>query len=178
MEDRELVQDLIKGKEDALNILQKKYGRLLYGICKDIILKTHSVADVEECYSDIVISIWNNILDFDSSKGKFINFIAAIAKYKAIDYKRKLDKNIEVEINNEILESSYIERDLEEDLEEFKELINILKEEDKQIFIKRYYFEEDIEKISSDLNISKDTVYKRLSRGREKLKSRLGEARC
>ena len=48
-----------------------------------------------------------------------------------------------------------------------------LKEEDKSIFIKKYLFEESVEKIANDLGLSKDVVYKRLSRGKEKIKNYL-----
>ena len=49
-------------------------------------------------------------------------------------------------------------------------LLKNLKEEDKKIFIKKYLFEESVEKISNDLRLSKEVVYKRLSRGKEKIK--------
>ena len=62
---------------------------------------------------------------------------------------------------------------IEIDNEEFYVLLDSLKEEDKNIFIKKYLFEESIDKISRDLGLSKDLVYKRLSRGRERIKSHI-----
>ena len=62
---------------------------------------------------------------------------------------------------------------IEIDNEEFYVLLDSLKGEDKNIFIKKYLFEESIDKISRDLGLSKDLVYKRLSRGRERIKSHI-----
>ena len=62
---------------------------------------------------------------------------------------------------------------IEIDNEEFYILLDNLNEEDKNIFIKKYLFEESIDKISRDLGLSKDLVYKRLSRGRERIKSHI-----
>lgn len=173
MSDDELVLGIKQGKENALIELQNKYGRLLYGIVKDVLEKKHYIEDVDECYSDIIVDIWRNIDYFDDKRGKLINFIAAIAKYKSIDYIRKLSKRNEVEIDEKTYDDSYREEFKIEELENFKDLLNILNKEDKILFIKRYYFEEDIEKISKDMKMSKDTVYQRLSRGREKLKGEL-----
>ncbi|WP_326514809.1 sigma factor-like helix-turn-helix DNA-binding protein [Clostridium intestinale] len=48
-----------------------------------------------------------------------------------------------------------------------------LKEKDKEIFIRRYLLDESMEKISKDLNLSKEYIYNKLSRGRKKIKERL-----
>lgn len=173
MDGNEFVLGIKNGDEDALRELQNKYGRLLYGIAKDILGKKYSLDIIDECYSDIIVTIWRNIDQFDDKRGKLTNFIASIAKFKAIDCVRKLDKRKETIINEEILEASYVDELKDEQLEAFEELLNILSDDDKVLFVKRYYFEENIEKISLDMNISKDTVYKKLSRGREKLKFEL-----
>ena len=45
---------------------------------------------------------------------------------------------------------------------------------DREIFIRRYYFEEDIKTIAMNLKKSEDYVYTRLSRGRKRIKEGLG----
>lgn len=178
MEDKELVDGIKESNEIALELLQKKYRRLLYGIAKDIVGVKYTTEDVEDCYSEIVVTIWKNIDSFQEQKGKFINFIAAIAKFKSIDYVRKLGKCKETTIKEEMIE--YIQENNlnNNDLDKFKKLINILNEEDRVIFVKRYYFEEEIDKIAMDMNLSKTTIYKRLSRGREKLKNEMEGLLC
>lgn len=171
IEDSELLKKILSKDESGLLDLQKKYGKLIYGVVNKIIGFKHSILDVEECYSDIIYVLWNGISSYDNTKGSLINFIVAVSKFKAIDYKRKLDKRSEVELKDEFLgEELFLDVD---ELESFEELLIDLSNEDKNIFIKRYFFEESIEKIALDLIISKELVYKRLSRGRKKLKEYL-----
>ena len=41
---------------------------------------------------DVFFSIWNDIEQYDEKRGEFSSFIFMKTKYKALDYKRKLDK--------------------------------------------------------------------------------------
>lgn len=173
MEDSELVLGLINGEQFALDDLSRAYGKLIYGVINKILYNFSEANDVDECFNDVLITIWRNIDCYDSKKGSLRNFLISVAKYKAIDYKRKIyKKGITLELNEEIVYTEFNES-IEIDNEEFYMLLKSLKEEDKSIFIKKYLFEESVEKIANDLGLSKDVVYKRLSRGKEKIKNYL-----
>lgn len=171
MEDNEVVLGLINGGEFALDDLSRAYGKLIYGVINKILYNFSEINEVDDCFNEILITIWRNIDCYDSTKGSLRNFLISVAKYKAIDYKRKINKKgISLELNEEIVYTE-LNESIEVDNEEFYMLLKTLKEEDKNIFIKRYLFEESVEKISKDLGLSKDVVYKRLSRGKEKIKN-------
>ena len=53
--------------------------------------------DIEECISDVFISVYNDIHTYDNKKGKFETFVFIKAKYIALDYKRKIIKKKEYE---------------------------------------------------------------------------------
>lgn len=53
----------------------------------------------EECISDVLFSIWENIEAFNYRESSFKNWICAIAKYKAIDYKSKYLYKISEELD-------------------------------------------------------------------------------
>ena len=171
MEDNEIILDLINGEQFALDNLSRTYGKLIYGVINKILCNYSEINDVDECFNDVLITLWRNIDCYDSKKGSLRNFLISVAKYKAIDYKRKINKRkICLEHKEEIIG---INRSTELDNEDFYILIKGLKEEDKKIFIKRYIFEESVEKIAKDLALSKEVIYKRLSRGKEKIKSNI-----
>ena len=173
MDDNEILLDLINGEEFALENLSRAYGKLIYGVISKILYNYSEINDIDECFNDVLIAIWRNIDCYDSTKGSLRNFLISVAKYKAIDYKRKINKMvITLELKEEIIDAE-VNENIEVDNEEFYLLLNSLKEEDKNIFIKKYLFEESIDKISRDLGLSKDLVYKRLSRGRERIKSHI-----
>ena len=173
MDDNEILLDLINGEEFALDNLSRTYGKLIYGVINKILCNYSEINDIDECFNDVLIAIWRNIDCYDSTKGSLRNFLISMAKYKAIDYKRKINKRgINLELKEEIIYDEFNES-IEIDNEEFYLLLDNLKEEDKNIFIKKYLFEESIDKISRDFGLSKDLVYKRLSRGRERIKSHI-----
>ncbi len=173
MDDNEILLDLINGEEFALDNLSRTYGKLIYGVISKILFNYSEINDIDECFNDVLIAIWRNIDCYDSTKGSLRNFLISVAKYKAIDYKRKINKMvITLELKEEIIDAE-VNENIEVDNEEFYLLLNSLKEEDKNIFIKKYLFEESIDKISRDLGLIKDLVYKRLSRGRDKIKSNI-----
>ncbi|MDD7795011.1 sigma-70 family RNA polymerase sigma factor [Clostridium sp. 'White wine YQ'] len=184
MTDRDIVLAILSHKEIALEELKIKYGRLLYGVINKIINPISYTMDIEECFNDVLLTIWKNIDCYDENKGQLRNFLISIAKYRALDYKRKISKTkIHLELNEEIIEQREGKEDATVlDDEAFYHLIENLNEKDKVIFVKKYLLDEPIEKISIELEMSKEAIYKRLIRGREKIKESIlkeeGEEKC
>ncbi|MDV4151657.1 sigma-70 family RNA polymerase sigma factor [Clostridium sp. AL.422] len=171
MEDNEILLDLINGYEFALDNLSRAYGKLIYGVINKILCNYSEINDIDECFNDVLIAIWRNIDCYDSTKGSLRNFLISVAKYKAIDYKRKINKRaITLELKEEIIDTE-VNENIEVDNKDFYILLNNLKEEDKTIFIRKYLFEESVEKIAVELGLSKDVIYKRISRGKEKIRN-------
>ncbi|MDD6794562.1 MAG: hypothetical protein PUE01_03995 [Clostridiaceae bacterium] len=85
-------------------------------------------------------AVWNNISKFDSSKGSFLNWVAAITNYKILTYKKKYYKDFNcVNIDDMSIESDIsMEKDIieKENQEDIQNLISTLKEDDKKILIK------------------------------------------
>lgn len=125
----------------------------------------------EECIDDVLLDIWNNINSFDEKKSTFKNWIGSIAKYKAINYKKKYIREInlcDIEKNS----SSYEDKNLVnlEIQQEIEDLLSNLKEKDREIFRKYYLEDVSLEVIARDVNTSVDNLYNRISRGRKKIK--------
>lgn len=129
----------------------------------------------EECVSDVLLSIWDNIKSFDRSKNDFKNWVCAISKYKAIDYKRKYVSKIETtDISQELY---YIDTDLmkAEVEEEIKEILSHLNDKDKELFIKHYLEGESLESIAVRNNTKVSNLYNRLSRGRKRIRESISK---
>lgn len=178
VDDDEIVASLLNNNSIALKHLINKYGRLLYGVLIKILNRPYESPEVEECFNDVLMTIWRTIQNYEKEKGEFKSYIVVIAKYKAIDYKRKLkNREAEMELREEIIKDEDIDI---EDEEGFYRLLEALNERERKIFIKRYLFQEPIEKISNDLQISKEFTYKELSIGRSKIRKslELGVEQC
>lgn len=162
---------LRKRNEKALDYVIDTYGWIIKSIVKKHLYNLQSVQD--ECINDVLIGIWNNIDTFDENKSEFKNWVAGIAKFKSIDYKRKYLKGLEYEniddLNISVSESTYeiLENELSLDVEE---MLNCLNEKDRDLFYKLYVEEIEVNKISEETGMKRDAIYNRVSRAKKKIR--------
>lgn len=177
IDENNFIKELRKKNYNSMEYLVDVYGNLIYKIVYSILYKSCDISSVEECTNDVFMKIWDNIDCFDTEKGTFKTWIMAIAKFKAIDYKRKLMKYSDyTDIDDlslssgENIENAFI---IKERKDEILSAISKMKEPDRYIFLKRYFLNESIDTISQNLNLTKAAVENRLSRGRKLLKEKL-----
>lgn len=163
--------------EDALMYVIDEYG----GLIKAVIRKNMSCLRLkqDECFNDVLLSIWEHIDSFHSDNNSFKNWIAAIAKYKSIDYMRKYkyetDKIAYGEMENYELQSEDRMEIFDNEISErMEELLSVLKPKDREILIRIYANEEPVEQVSRNLNIEKSVIYNRVSRAKKKLRTQKG----
>lgn len=171
--DKEIYSLIKKRNEKGMELLINEYASLIKAVVKKHLYNLPQYH--EECINDVYFGIWNNIESFDKEKNILKNWIAAITKYKAIDYKRKYLKTLEhMDITELEIESDFsIEKELlKNELEyETEEILKYLSVFDKQLFIKLFVKEESVTEVSEEFNIKPSALYNRISRGKSKLKS-------
>ncbi|MBY0004035.1 sigma-70 family RNA polymerase sigma factor [Priestia aryabhattai] len=167
MEDDWIVACIMRKKEKGLELLIDQYGGLITAIVRKHLgtLKSYE----EECINDVLLAVRHHIHRFDSEKNTFKNWVAAVAKYKAIDYQRKYIKTQHESLNEaEFGETSGVHNVRGDDLEE---LLGHLSEGDRELF-KAYYLQEiELKQIAKKQETTISNLYNRLSRGRKKLKA-------
>jgi RNA polymerase sigma-70 factor, ECF subfamily len=167
------INQLKMKNEKALNYVLDQYGWIIKSTVKKHLYNLQTSQD--ECINDILMALWYNIDSFDETRGHFKNWLAGVAKFKCLDYKRKylkdffyeniddLDISVEDTVNDEI-----IKNDLDEELED---MLGCLKDDDKDLFIKLYVEEKDINNISNQTGLKREVIYNRVSRGKRKIRS-------
>ncbi len=167
MEDDWIVACIMRKKEKGLELLIDQYGGLITAIVRKHLgtLKSYE----EECINDVLLAVWHHIHRFDSEKNTFKNWVAAVAKYKAIDYQRKYIKTQHEALGEaEFGETSGVHNVQTNDVEE---LLGHLSEGDRELF-KAYYLQEiELKQIAKKQETTISNLYNRLSRGRKKLKA-------
>ncbi len=126
LEDELIIKYIKKRKEKGMEMLIDNYRGLITAVVRKHLGVLINYE--EECVSDIFLAIWDNIKSFDSDKNSFKNWICAISKYRAIDYKRKYLSKIEtVDMSDEVY---YIDTELmkSEIKEEINEILSHLNE--------------------------------------------------
>ncbi|MDV8113322.1 sigma-70 family RNA polymerase sigma factor [Bacillus sp. BAU-SS-2023] len=171
MKDKLIIKYIKKKNQKGMEILIDQYNGLITSV-----IRYHLgplINYEEECVSDTLLAIWDNVEGFDQDKNTFKNWICAIAKYKAIDYKRKyLNK---IEISDLYEQNYYIDKNLLkiEIQEELTETLKFLSEEDKEIFRRYYLNDESVIDIANDKKLAISSVHSKLSRGKAKIRKSL-----
>ena len=162
--------------ERALEYVVKKYGGLLYSILRNRLSLAPDVVD--ECFDDVLMKVWEHADDYDESRCEFKSWLAAIARYRAIDYLRKV-KREEERLAYESIDDMQLEPGaydsniiaIEEAIEsETQSMLSCLSPADGEI-LRRIYLEGDsVDEVSRDMNIPKEQIYNHTSRSRRKLR--------
>lgn len=127
----------------------------------------------EECMNDIFLAVWKNVDRYTGEKASFRTWLTAVARYQVLSHIRDIRYHDYVSLDDvEPVGDSDVKSRLfdEEEMLEFQKLLEILSEEDRQIFTALFWHEKSYEEVGQEMNMPVDRVYSRVSRGKKKLK--------
>ena len=177
MEDQTILDLFFARSEDAVTQTSRKYGGLCTAVVKRILPDSR---DVEECLNDTWLHAWNSI---PPTKPKSLRaYLARIARNKALDccdYLRAEKRDSALMTAFEELEP-FLPDGQDWNLEEkaaFSQCINNFlreqTEDNRRIFVRRYWYGESVAEIASALQMSQSKVKSSLQRTRNKLEAQL-----
>ena len=176
MNDTQIIIGIKSGNESAISYAMKKYSKLMWSIAATILINASNAEDIEECVADVFVYLWQNHDKYNEQRGGLKTWLSAIAKSKAIDKYRQLSKKNELSINDEIvIEEIAIIDDImtAETKSELIAAVNALSEPDREIIIRRYYYQQKPKEIGFILDIPVKQVENRLYRSKLKLREML-----
>ncbi len=180
MEDKKITEMFKERKEEAVGELILKYGKLFKSLARNVLGNDE---DAEECVNDACMEIWNAIPP--ASPEHLMPFSCKIVRRVAINrlrfnlrQKRNADNTV---LLSELSECISVEDGVSEIIES-KRLQSVLNEflceldnESKALFVRRYFFFENISDLSKLFGMSENKISVRLHRIRKKLSNRLKE---
>ena len=176
MSDEMLIKKLLAGEPEALSYIIDTYSKLLWIVVGGILGKIGTAQDIEECISDVYFHVWKNPAAFDSGKGSLKTFLAILAKSKALDVYRKLSKSGIIELNEAIngRDDDLLDYIVNKEMcQELYAAIASLTEPNKEILIRRYFFDEKPSKIAENISLPVKEVENRLYQSKLKLRKKL-----
>lgn len=179
MTDTEIIELYFCRSEQAIEETAIHYGHLFYRIAYNILTNRE---DAEECVSDTYLTAWNTIPP--TRPNRLGVFLSKVTRRLSID---KWRKNTAVKRGGgqltlalEELEGSLsAQSDVEEHYlqQELTELLNRfllgLPEQERNVFICRYWYLDSIREISQDFGFTQGKVKSMLMRTRNKLRTYL-----
>ena len=177
MSDEQTVERLKQRDPEALSVLMDAYASSIYGLIGRIIHGIGQPEDIEECVSDTFVTVWHRIEEYESSRGSLRAWIHIIAKYKALDCRRKLmtaGRTIElphqVALAGDSLERAVL---LKSEVEDVLQQVDRLNKLDRDIFYRRYFYYEPLETIAQEMRLTRKAVENRLRRIRQTLRQQM-----
>ncbi len=176
MEDNKIIDLFLARDEEAIKQTSAKYDnslrKIAYNICGNKL-------DSEECVNDTYLAAWNSIPP-NEPREYFFPYLAKITREKAINLVKTLSRQKRkaefIELSQELenclsggnnTEENFNAKELSKTVSDF---LRTVKEEKRNIFIRRYFFMDSISEISERFNISESKVKTTLSRVRNELK--------
>ena len=174
MEDYQIVDLYWQRSENAIIETDRKYGRVLKRTSYSLL---SSNEDAEECVNDTYLAAWNRMPDERPIYlGAFLTRIIrniSVSRYRTKHReKRGGVGNVTEELLECISDKSSIENDFDNDRLKtaLNDFIGSLNEEKRAIFIRRYFWSEDIADIALAIGVSQSKVKTSLFRMRLSLR--------
>jgi RNA polymerase sigma-70 factor, ECF subfamily len=165
---------LKKQKEDALEYIIEEYSALVHAICYKILSNIGKEA-IDECMNDVFLTVWQKGHQYKGQPEDFKKWIGTVAKYKAIDRFRQLERQCTREQSDEYLHERPDSKDVQMQLVKKEEknavlvALSTLPDVDRDIFVMKYFLQLSTIEIAEALNLSISAVENRLYRGKKKL---------
>ncbi len=177
MNDGNIIDLFFERNESAIRETEKKYGKLIFGISKNILGNTQ---DAEECTNDTYLGVWNAIPP--ARPISLMAFVAKVARnlsLKRLEYNRAEKRSAYELVSLSELEEILPDEEIPEDITE-EELGKIIsdflmteKEDARNVFMRKYWFFDSIEAISERYSFSESKVKSMLFHTRNRLKKYL-----
>ena len=176
MKDQAIVRLFVARDENAIGQTQTKYGSRLKYLAYEI---TQDAETAEECENDVYLGAWNAIPPHEPYD-YFYAFLTHLVRNAALNrcrcrHTQKRKATVE-ELTDELANTIPGGNDVDEFIDDtvLRELLNTflgtLPEETRNVFVRRYWYMDSVERIAVGYGMSESKVKSMLFRCRNKLK--------
>ena len=179
MEDEKIVDLFLNRNESAIVKVTEKYGSRLRRIAYNIL---ENEADAAECENDTYLEAWNSIPPHEP-KSYFFPYLARIVRNLSLDLCRRRSRlkrsAVLTELTSEIEQCIPSPNDTECQMdgillgEAVSSFLRTLSEEKRNVFLRRYWYMDNIADISRFFHLSESKVKTMLFRCRNELREYL-----
>lgn len=165
MNDERIITAIKNRSEATINEVITKYSKLLWSVAGAVLNNIGSTQDVEECVADTFIYLWEHPEKYNPQRGKLKTWLSIIARTQAVNRCREIAKRniVPLEDTDFIDQLGIVDTFLEaETRRALLAAVNALGEPDREILIRRYYYDQKPKEIALALDMSVKQVDNRL----------------
>ena len=179
MEDKQIIKLFFARAEEALRIIQERYGKALYRIAMNILGNHH---DAQETTNDTYLAVWNAIPPKEPDPlAPYIYRTGRNMALKRLEYLSAEKRNSRYDLSLDELGECLPDYDITPEqaviIQEIADAVNEFLKKDtdlnRYIFMRRYWYGDSVEDIAKAVNMKSGAVSVRLNRIRIKLKEHL-----
>ena len=175
MHEQETIALILEHNEKGLSMLEIYYAPLMRYIVSPIL---KDAKEQEDCISEITMKIWDNIGQFDKSKGSWNAWITAISRNTALNRVRKIKPEVSIQdIPTDLPSPDPTPEEALLNKERQKILTNALSQlsqKERAIFYRKYYYMQPTAQIAAEMSTTERAVEGKLYRIKKKLRKLLG----
>lgn len=178
MSDERTISAIRHRDEAAIGEVIKKYSKLLWSVSSAVLSCIGSTQDIEECVADTFIYLWEHPDKYNPGRGKLKTWLSIIARTQAINRCREITRRDTVPLEDtDFIDHLGVIDDIlkEETRRTLIATINALGEPDREILIRRYYYEQKPREIALVLDMSAKQIDNRLYQTKLKLREALSD---
>ena len=176
LNDEKIITAIKKRNEATINEIITKYSKLLWSVAEAVLSHVGSVQDVEECVADTFIYLWEHPEKFDHQRGKLKTWLSIVARTQAVNRYREITKRntLPLEDTDFVDQLDVADSVLEvETRQALLAAVNALGEPDREILIRRYYYDQKPKEIALALDMSVKQIDNRLYQTKRRLREML-----
>lgn len=172
MQEKNIIDAIKAGDEQVMQKIICRYSRLLWSIVGAVLSQVGTTEDMEECVADVFIDLWEHPQKYDESRGSLKAWLSVIARNKAIDRYRQKTKIQTIPLEETVLAQMGVEPEME-NKEGLQEALAELTEEEKEILLRRYVYQQKPKEMAVALGLSVKQIENRLYRIKAKMRKQM-----
>lgn len=172
MQEKNIIDAIKAGDEQAMQKIICRYSRLLWFIVGAVLSQVGTTEDMEECVADVFIDLWEHPQKYDESRGSLKAWLSVIARNKAIDRYRQKTKIQTIPLEETVLAQMGVEPEME-NREGLQEALAELTEEEREILLRRYVYQQKPKEMAVALGLSVKQIENRLYRIKAKMRKQM-----
>ena len=171
MNDDQIINAIQNGNEAVMAQVMRKYARLLWSVVSPILKGIGPEEDMEECVADVFVYLWQHPEKYDPKKGKLRSWLCIVARSRAKDRYRRLSKQNALSTEDVWMADAVIEEPMEfGGRQAVIDAVMALDEPDREIIVRRYYYEQKPRRIAEAMALTVKQVNNRLYQAKKKLR--------
>ena len=176
MNDTAAIAGIKDHKEGSANEIIIKYSKYMWPVAYAVLKNIGSEQDVEHCIAEIFVDLWEEPNQYDPQSDSLQDWLCTKVRSRAMERYRVLSGSGAVPLDGPMMMGRMGVQDaalLEKNKRELSAAVASLSDTERDILIRRFYYEQNIKEIAIALNLATKEVQGQLHRSKQLLRKAL-----